>query len=52
LSSKGIPNAAIQSFDFAKSLNAERITEYADVTILLFLNISSDSLRSAGIEDF
>jgi hypothetical protein len=41
----------MQSFDFAKFLNAERITECADVIILLFLDISPDSLRSAGIEN-
>jgi hypothetical protein len=42
----------MQSFDSAKLLNAERTTEYTDVIILLFLDISPDSSRSAGIGDF
>jgi hypothetical protein len=42
----------MQFFDFAKFLNVERTTEYADVIILLFLDISPDSLRFAGIGNF
>jgi hypothetical protein len=51
LNSEGIPDAAVQFFDFAKSLNVERTTEYIDVTILSFLDISPDPLRSVGIEN-
>jgi hypothetical protein len=52
LNSEKVSNAAVQSFDFAKFLNAERITEYADVIISLFLDISPDSSKSAGIGNF
>jgi hypothetical protein len=51
LNFEGIFDAAVQFSDFARFLNAERITECVDVTILLFLNISLDLSRSPGIED-
>jgi hypothetical protein len=51
LNSEGVLDAAMQSFDSAKLLNAERIMEYIDVIILPFLDIFSDSSRSAEIGD-